>query len=379
MKIIMIGQKGIPAHSGGVERHVDDLSRRLVQAGHEVIVYCRKNYCLNYNRIHEYSGVHLVYIPTIPLKHFETVTHVFLSTIHALFQKADIIHYHGIGPSLFSWIPRIFASHTKVLSTFHCQDYYHQKWGHFARFVFHLGEWFACRVTHHTIVVSKYLQRFVSTRYHRRAYYIPNSVSITNRLKPAGITKYGLTTGNYILSVSRLVKHKGIHTIIDAYNKMCLQYKTLPFLVIVGDSVFTDGYAEELKKMAHNNDKILFLGEQSGELLQELYSNTRLFIQASQTEGLSYSLLEAMSFGASVLVSDITENKEVLSAVGHTFVTGNVDDLVTKIDTLLHSCDTKRSHMINREYVKTHYNLDMAMSRILGFYANQLKTVKRTL
>jgi len=38
MKIAFIGQKGIPAISGGVEKHVDDLSRQLVKFGHTVCV-----------------------------------------------------------------------------------------------------------------------------------------------------------------------------------------------------------------------------------------------------------------------------------------------------------------------------------------------------
>lgn len=376
----MIGQKGVPAHSGGVERHVDDLSRRLVQAGHEVIVMCRKNYSLNYNYTQDYFGVKLIYIPTIQGKYFETVSHVFFSSIAALFLRPDIIHYHGIGPSLFCWIPRIFAFKIKVVSTFHCQDYYHQKWGYVARIVLHVGEWFACTVSHHTIVVSKYLQRYVAQRYHRKAVYIPNAVSLIDRLKPRAITQFGLTTGNYILSVSRLVKHKGIHTIIEAYNTLCQQHKILPLLVIVGDSVFTDGYVEELKKLAKGNDRILFLGEQSGEILHELYSNTCLFIQGSQTEGLSYALLEAMSFGAPVLVSDIAENKEVLSAVGHTFRTGNSDDLANTIYSLLFRAKAlgEESLVFNREYVKTHYNLDAAIGKIVGFYTQQLKTAKRT-
>jgi len=379
MKIIMIGQKGIPAHSGGVERHVDDLSRRLVQAGHEVIVYCRKNYSLNYNCVQEYFGVKLIYTPAIPSKHLGTVSHVFFSTLHALFQKGDIIHYHGIGPSLFAWIPRVFTPKVKVISTFHCQDYYHQKWGLLAKLVFHVGEWFACTVTNHTIVVSKYLQRFVATRYKRRALYIPNAVSLGERVKPSLITPYGLTTGNYILSVSRLVKHKGIHTIIEAYSALLKRHKNMPLLVIVGDSVFTDEYVASLKELAAGSDKILFLGEQQGAVLSELYSNARLFIQASQTEGLSYALLEAMSFGASVLVSDITENKEVLSAVGHTFKTGDIQDLAHQMNTLLfHSNVIRKSRTLNREYVKAHYNLDAAMGRVLGFYTKQLHTARRS-
>ena len=41
MKIAFIGQKGIPAIAGGVEKHVEKLSTRLAAQGHEVTVYVR--------------------------------------------------------------------------------------------------------------------------------------------------------------------------------------------------------------------------------------------------------------------------------------------------------------------------------------------------
>lgn len=368
----MIGQKGIPAHSGGIERHVDDLSRRLVSAGHEVVVYCRKEYSLNKKLVHEYSGVHLVYLPTIKNKYLETVLHVFLASIHSLFLQPDIIHYHGIGPSIFSWIPRMCKPSVKVLATFHCQDYYHQKWGSFSRFVFRVGEWVACTCTHKTIVVSKYLQRYVLKKYHRKAVYLPNAVPLNERIFPNLIKQFGLTKGNYILSVSRLVKHKGIHTLIQAYQKLSQEVTNLPYLVIVGASVFTEQYVTSLHVLAGENDRIIFLGEQEGLILKELYSNARLFVQASQTEGLSYSLLEAMSFGSPVLVSDIAENTEVLPSLGYTFRTGNEYDLKDKLQMILssHASSLSRIGVMNREQVKKHYNLDHVIHRVLRFYTH---------
>jgi len=44
LRIAMIGQRGVPATFGGVERHVEELGSRLAARGHEVIVYARTNY-----------------------------------------------------------------------------------------------------------------------------------------------------------------------------------------------------------------------------------------------------------------------------------------------------------------------------------------------
>lgn len=42
MKIAMIGHKRIPSREGGVEVVVEELSARLVEKGHDVIVYNRR-------------------------------------------------------------------------------------------------------------------------------------------------------------------------------------------------------------------------------------------------------------------------------------------------------------------------------------------------
>ncbi len=369
MKISMIGQKGLPAHSGGVERHVDELATRLAATGHEVVVYCRKHYTLNANCVQDYKGVKLVYLPTIKSKYFDMVIHTFLSTMHAVFSDADIIHYHGIGPSIFAWIPRVLKPRAKVYATFHCQDYFHQKWGVVARAVFHIGEFVACRFTHETIVVSKVLRRYVAKKYGRKAIYIPNGVSMPHRQPLNKVARYGLTPKGYILSVSRLVRHKGIHYLIDAYLTLKSQGAILPKLVIVGSSAFTDVYVTQLKKQASGDKDILFLGEKHGDELAELFSNTKLFVQPSEQEGLSLALLEAMSYGAPVLVSDIAENKEVLPCVGYTFRNKDSNDLASRLESILEAPSRRaEASKQNREHVKVNYNFDHLVRKAIRAY-----------
>ena len=72
MKIAMIGQKGIPATYGGIERHVEEISKRLVARGHEVTVYCRFHYTPEGGT---HKGVRLVRLPSWNTKHLDTATH----------------------------------------------------------------------------------------------------------------------------------------------------------------------------------------------------------------------------------------------------------------------------------------------------------------
>ncbi len=113
MKIAFIGQKGIPAIMGGVEKHVEELAVRLAALGHEVFVYVRHNY--TYKNLQEFKGVKLIHLPSISTKHLDAISHTFLATLHALFCSYDIVHYQAIGPSFLSWIIKLFKRKTLLL------------------------------------------------------------------------------------------------------------------------------------------------------------------------------------------------------------------------------------------------------------------------
>jgi len=114
MKIAFIGQKGIPATFGGVERHVEELATRLAKDGHDVNVYCRKWY--TQSLAPDYQGVNLLYTKSVQTKNLDAITGTFTATLDALPRGFDIIHYHGVGPALLSFIPRIFSPQLKLLS-----------------------------------------------------------------------------------------------------------------------------------------------------------------------------------------------------------------------------------------------------------------------
>ena len=328
IKIAFIGQKGIPTQQGGIEKHVEELSARLAKAGLDITVYSRPHYTKKAKKTYKYHGVKIINLPSIPTKHLDAITHTFVSTIHALTQDYDIIHYHGVGPSLLSWIPRIFSPRTRVIATFHCIDRNHQKWGSLAKLALFWGEWAACRFPHRTISVSRALKQYCQIKFNQDVVYIPNGVKtklVQNSEKV--LAQYGLTKDGYIVSVSRLVRHKGIHTLIKAYNKLHTNKK----LVIVGGSSQTDDYVNELHELAKGNKNIIFTGEKSGNDLNALFKNAYIFAQPSESEGMSIALLESMAYGVPALVSDITENREAIGDCGLEFKNKSVADLTQQL------------------------------------------------
>jgi len=44
VRVAFVGQKGLPATYGGVERHVEELAARVAAHGHQACVYNRPHY-----------------------------------------------------------------------------------------------------------------------------------------------------------------------------------------------------------------------------------------------------------------------------------------------------------------------------------------------
>ena len=146
-------------------------------------------------------------------------------------------------------------------------------------------------------------------------------------------------------------------------------------LAIVGDGSYSGNYVAELKALAKNNPNILFLGNQTGHILNELYSNTFLFVLPSESEGLSLALLEAMSYRRPVLVSNIPENKEGVGEIGFTFKCNDVKDLTDKLKYILkHDFEVKKNGELGRKRVEEHYNWEQIAKDVVKLYSQpQLK------
>ena len=338
MKIALIGQKGIPATIGGVERHTEELAVKLAERGHEVFAYVRNNY--TDKNLKEYMGVKLIHLPSIPTKNLDAISHTFLATIHAIFQNYDIIQYHSIGPTSLSIIAKIFKRKTPIVSIYQCQDYFHQKWGSLARNYLKFGEWVTCRIPDKTIAVTKILSDFAKKAYNRDTVIIHNGTNAVKTLRAEELSQWELEKNKYILAVSRLFRHKGIHYLIQSFKDLEDKKLTKNMkLVIVGDGAHTNEYVKYIKKLAAGRKNIVFTGTQTGKTLQQLFSNAYAFVQPSETEGLSISLIEAMAYGRAILISNIAENIEAVQNSAPTFISKDINDLAEKLAYLINNPD----------------------------------------
>ncbi|MFA6369859.1 MAG: glycosyltransferase family 4 protein [Patescibacteria group bacterium] len=373
MKIAFIGQKGIPTKTGGVERYVENLAVNMVKAGHEVTVYSRSSY--NTEKLKEWNGIRIITTPTIASKNLDAIISTFFACLDLIRRRYDIIHIQSIGPGSLLWLAKLLKPRTRVVFTFHCQDYYHKKWGRFAKWYLKFGEAVGNRLGDKVFTVSKSLAQYAKDNYGADALCIPSSAQVSPLAPADEITKnWGLTKDSYLVSIGRLIRHKGIHYLIKAYKEL----KTDKKLVIVGDGSFTDDYVNELKSLAADNENIIFTGNQTGQTLKELYSNAAIFIQPSESEGLSFALIEAMSYARPCVVSNIDSNREGLSTAGVYFEDRNYQDLRDKLQTLLNE-PTRLAAFGNAalERVKKEYEAGKITQDMLTAYQEVLNK-KRT-
>lgn len=374
MKVAFIGQKGIPALQGGVERHVEELALHLVSRGVSPIVYTRTQYIDP--KLKEFRGIKLISLSTIKTKHLDALIHTFLACLDVRKRNVDIIHFHSIGPSFWIWFAKLLNPNVPVIGTFHSQCYRHKKWGTFAKASLLTGEVVCCLASDALIVVSRNLKMIVLKKYKRIATYIPNGVPDFKKNKFDVARKWGIEENEYILYVGRLVASKRADLLIEGFNLQNTEKK----LVIVGDELYPDGYEEKLKKIAKNNPNIIFTGrlEADSRELAELFSNAYLFVHPSEIEGLSISLLETMAYGRAALVSDIPENLEAIGGTGFSFKSGNPKSLAAQLKKLIASpAEVSKMGVAGKNRTNKHYSWETIADDILGVYKDTKKETCR--
>ena len=345
----MIGHKFIPSRDGGVEVVVSNLAPHLAKIGYDVTCYNRTNKQFKELRKsgplpREYEGVRLIWTPTVDRRGLAAMSSSIIATVMASFRRYDLIHFHTEGPCVLCGLPKLMGK--KVVVTIHGLDHMRQKWGRFASAYILRGEKAAVRHADSIIVLSEGVRKYFLETYGRETVLIPNGIDPAEVLPADEITKqFGLSSREYILFLGRLVPEKGIHYLIEAYQKLRTDKK----LVIVGGTSDTNDYVRRLYDMAEGYPNIIFTGFQQGRVAEELYSNAYLYVLPSDLEGMPLTLLEAMNYGCCCVTSDIGECADVMDGCGFTFPRGNVDALR---ETLQDLCDHPEKADAHREEAK---------------------------
>lgn len=325
MRIAFLGTRGIPAAYGGFETCVHELSLRLREKGHEVVVYCRSD-CPS-EAPKEFQGVTLIQMARLRRSFLESPFNSFIATIAAVTSDADIVHYLGCGNVPFTLLARL--SGKRVVLTVDGIEWRRSSYSRAARAYLRSFAELAMVFPNRTVADSDSSRRWYHERTGLTPLMIPYGTKRSTEADTDILAKYGLQREKYVFFAGRLVHEKGIHTLVRAFKSITTDSK----LVIVGNFPGRSKYVDNLKQEAGANT--VFLGSVYGRDFETLRNASQILVHPSTLEGTSISLLGALGAGCCVVSSDLAENIEVAGDAALYFKTGDPEDLKRRLLDLL--------------------------------------------
>ena len=309
MRIALIGTRGIPAAYSGFETAVENLAREFTARGHEVTVYCRPHMT---EQRSEHAGARLVHLPTIRNKYLDTLAHTTVSTGHMVTkERPDVAIYFIAGNAPV--VPFARMAGVPSILQIDGMDSQRAKWPRAAKAIIRQFEHMSAAAATIAVTDSESVADLYEQRFGRRLLAIPYGASLPDPGTTQALDELGLTPGEYILFVGRLVPENNAHLLVDAYAKLDTDWP----LVIVGDAPYADDYIAGLKAGASEN--VLFPGYVFGDGYAELVNNCGVMCAPTEVGGTHPVIIEAMAAGAPLVVSDHGPNLEVVGDAAATF------------------------------------------------------------
>lgn len=331
MKIAILGTRGIPASYSGFETAAEQLASRLVERGHDVVVYCRPH--VVDPRLRSYRGASLVHLRTIQNKYLDTFVHTFRSALHAArVTKPDVALFFIAGNSPLCLITRRGGIPTVI--NIDGLDSDRRKWPALAKTYLRFAESRAPRWADLALTDSHEVADIFERRYGTRIGVVPYGVEDPGHRGTETLERLGLESQKYVLFVGRLEPENNPHLLVEAFSRIDATAARGMKLVIVGGAPYASEYIQQVWRAA--DPRVVFPGYVFGRGYWELQNHAYLFCAPTEVGGTHPVILEGMAAGNCVLVNDHPPNVETVGDAGVYFSgQDGVDDLFRKLERLL--------------------------------------------
>jgi len=305
LKIAIIGAKGYPYVYGGYDTFVKELGERLVQKGVGVTVYNHRS--LFKKKPQQVNGINLVYLPAIETKSLTQLSHSFLSFIHACFTDVDIVFAVNPANGPFGILPRLFGK--KTIINMDGLEWLRPKWKGLGSVYYRFAAKIATKFYNQIVNDSEEMRKVYLKEFKTDSVVIAYGANIRYSKEPERIKKWGLISNDYYLIVGRMIPDNNCELILRAFIDCNSKKK----LVIVGDAPFNDSYAENLKILGSQDQRVIFTGYVTdSDDLAELYHQSFVYIHGHEFGGTNPTLLKALAYGCAILAIDTPFSREVL-------------------------------------------------------------------
>ncbi|MCS7103168.1 MAG: glycosyltransferase family 4 protein [Candidatus Korarchaeum sp.] len=355
MRILQVCHR-FPPHPGGIEYHVQRLSKFLSSKGHDVMVLTTS---------HERSGTYEEDDYTvIRLKaNFELlrnpIAFSLLLTSGKIVKDFDVIHMHSVY-TFTTLMTYPFTNKNRVVITLHGRAFYRG----LASLLAELHERLSFRIVRDAAAfialsgadMKLMLKRGIDPE---RVRIIPNFVDveeIDNILRRSELVdKEGEVQ---LVFVGGLVEAKNLESLL--VDLRCVEADAS--LWVIGDGPLR----EKLTRLARGM-KVRFLGRLSRESWIPYALSSDAIVLPSKSEGFPTVVLEAMALEKPVILSNIEVHRELFSGNAILYEPGVQGSLSSALDKL-RSEDLRETLRKNRKLVEERYDIKVVGRRILDLY-----------
>jgi len=295
---------------GGAEVFVKNLCKELKRAGHEVEVWAlsraididpRNEALVKFEQLYvkdlEECDVKVRFAGKKPRKDWQKTK----SALTAFFRdfKPDIVHCHLENVTFHTC--RAIAGKVPIVQTIHNVVISHP----------YVQKFYLLQKLRANVAISKKVYSIISEILGPRAriYTIYNGIPISNFLRKRIINE----NVRNIVAVGRLEQQKDYPNLLSAIsilkNRLLANRMPLINVNIVGSGSLENELTNLTSKMGLS-DIVKFLGIRND--IPELLMNNDIYVMASEWEGLSISLIEALASGIPIVATNAGSNSEIV-------------------------------------------------------------------
>jgi glycosyltransferase involved in cell wall biosynthesis len=175
-----------------------------------------------------------------------------------------------------------------------------------------------------------------------------------------------------IVWIGRFVKGKGVDYLIRAINYLIKE--SLPIkLILIG----TGPENSNIRKLVFSHklsQNIEFIDYIPYEDMPEVYRNSNLFVLPSLHEGVPRTVLEAMSCGTPVIITEFSHLKDLINGAGLMFPSKNIETLAKQIRNLYNNSELRETMgKTGRSKIIQYYSWEKAVSKTIEKYREIIK------
>ncbi len=363
MRIAIMGIRGLPSTYSGYETFADALGARLVQQGHDVLVYCRSS--LYAERPVSYRGMRLIYVPCVETKSLSTLSHTWLCMADVVRRQTDVILVCNVANGLHLLVPRL-CGRAAVINV-DGLEWKRPKWNRLGRSYFRFAARMACRLADRIVCDAAAMTSIYEQEFAARPATIAYGADMQTSTEPGILQEYGLQAGRYLLVLGRLIPDNNADLIVRSFAGV----RTDMPLVIAGDANYKSAFVEQLH--AHADGRVRFVGHiDKPDHLRELFCNAYAYVHGHEYGGTNPSLLTALGAGLCVLALDTPFSREVLQGDYGLFFAKDAQDLSRKLQDVVDHPDVPARYAArSRQRIAEAYTWE----RITEQYVNLFRDV----